>query len=99
MDGGVNFYNMYYFSHLADRYEGMNALLAAIYGQGRPDWDKPGFLKAQKNVKELRDKGYFIKGFEGYQFPAGPDRLGAAQGRVPADPLLHAHRGQGRQAG
>ncbi|OHD27648.1 MAG: hypothetical protein A2064_09270 [Spirochaetes bacterium GWB1_66_5] len=71
MDGGVNFYNMYYFSHLADRYEGMNALLTAIYDKDGSDWDKPGFLKAQKNVKELRDKGYFIKGFEGYQFPAG----------------------------
>jgi raffinose/stachyose/melibiose transport system substrate-binding protein len=71
MDGGVNFYNMYYFSHLADRYEGMNALLAAIYDKDGSDWDKPGFLKAQKAVKELRDKGYFIKGFEGYQFPAG----------------------------
>jgi ABC-type glycerol-3-phosphate transport system substrate-binding protein len=71
MDGGVNFYNMYYFSHLADRYEGMNALLGAIMDKTGKSWDKPGFLKAQQNVKELRDKGYFIKGFEGYQFPAG----------------------------
>jgi raffinose/stachyose/melibiose transport system substrate-binding protein len=71
MDGGVNFYNMYYFSHLADRYEGMNALLGAIMDKTGKSWDKPGFLKAQANVKELRDKGYFIKGFEGYQFPAG----------------------------
>jgi ABC-type glycerol-3-phosphate transport system substrate-binding protein len=71
MDGGIDFYNMYYFSHLADRYEGMNALLAAIYDKDGSDWDKPGFLKAQKNVRELRDKGYFAKGFEGYQFPAG----------------------------
>lgn len=71
MDGGVNFYNMYYFSHLADRIEGMNALLAAIYDRDGSDWDKPGFLQAQRYVKELRDKGYFIKGFEGYQFPAG----------------------------
>jgi raffinose/stachyose/melibiose transport system substrate-binding protein len=71
MDGGVNFYNMYYFSHLADRIEGMNALLNAIYDKTGKSWDKPGFLRAQKYVKELRDKGYFIKGFEGYQFPAG----------------------------
>ena len=71
MDGGVNFYNMYYFSHLADRIEGMNALYGAIYDKTGKSWDKPGFLQAQKYVKELRDKGYFIKGFEGYQFPAG----------------------------
>lgn len=71
MDGGVNFYNMYYFSHLADRIEGMNALYAAIYDKTGRSWDKPGFLQAQRYVKELRDKGYFIKGFEGYQFPAG----------------------------
>ena len=71
MDGGVNFYNMYYFSHLADRIEGMNALLEAIYDRTGRSWDKPGFLRAQQMVKELRDKEYFIKGFEGYQFPAG----------------------------
>ena len=71
MDGGVNFYNMYYFSHLADRIEGMNALMDAIYDSSGKSWDKPGFLQAQRKVKELRDKGYFIKGFEGYQFPAG----------------------------
>jgi len=71
MDGGINFYNMYYFSHLADRIEGMNALLGAIYDKSGASWDKPGFLQAQRYVKELRDKDYFIDGFEGYQFPAG----------------------------
>lgn len=71
MDGGINFYNMYYFSHLADRIEGMNALLGAIYDKSGASWNKPGFLKAQQYVKELRDKNYFIDGFEGYQFPAG----------------------------
>jgi ABC-type glycerol-3-phosphate transport system substrate-binding protein len=71
MDGGVSFYNMYYFSHLADRIEGKNALLEAIYDKTGASWDKPGFLKAQQMVVELRNKGYFIKGFEGYQFPAG----------------------------
>jgi len=71
MDGGVNFYNMYYFSHLADRIEGKNALLDAINDKTGKSWDKPGFLQAQRYVKELRDKGYIIKGFEGYQFPAG----------------------------
>jgi ABC-type glycerol-3-phosphate transport system substrate-binding protein len=71
MDGGIDFYNMYYFSHLADRIEGMNALLDAIYDKSGKSWDKPGFLEAQEKVAELRQKGYFIDGFEGYQFPAG----------------------------
>ncbi len=71
MDGGIDFYNMYFFSHLADRIEGPNALLDAIYDKTGKSWDKPGFLKAQQMVKELVDKGYIIEGFEGYQFPAG----------------------------
>lgn len=79
MDGGVDFYNMYYFSHLADRIEGMNALLNAINDKTGASWDKPGFLQAAKMVRELRDKGYFIKGFEGYQFPAG--QIDWAQGK------------------
>jgi raffinose/stachyose/melibiose transport system substrate-binding protein len=79
MDGGIDFYNLYYFSHLADRIEGMNALLDAIYDKSGKSWDKPGFLEAARKVRELRDKGYFIKGFEGYQFPAG--QIDWAQGK------------------
>jgi raffinose/stachyose/melibiose transport system substrate-binding protein len=88
MDGGIDFYNLYWYSHLADRYEGMNALLGAIYDKTGKSWDKPGFLKAAQAIKELRDKGYFIKGFEGYQFPAG--QIDWAQGKG-AFLLIHTY--------
>lgn len=88
MDGGVDFYNLYWYSFLADRSEGMNALYNAIYDKSGASWDKPGFLKAAQMIKDLRDKGYFIKGFEGYQFPAG--QIDWAQGKG-AFLLIHTY--------
>jgi raffinose/stachyose/melibiose transport system substrate-binding protein len=88
LDGGVDFYNLYWYSHLADRYMGMNALLNAVYDKTGKSWDNPGFLKAAQAVAELRSKGYFIKGFEGYQFPAG--QIDWAQGKA-AMILIHTY--------
>jgi ABC-type glycerol-3-phosphate transport system substrate-binding protein len=88
LDGGIDFYNLYYFSHLTDRIMGMNALLNAIYDKTGKSWDNPGFLQAAKYVRELRDKGYFIKGFEGYTFPAG--QIDWAQGQA-ALLLIHTY--------
>jgi raffinose/stachyose/melibiose transport system substrate-binding protein len=70
-DGGVNFYNVYYFRHLVQRIMGNGALLKASGDKSGGSWDDPGFLKAAKLVEQLAKKGYFIKGFEGYTYPAG----------------------------
>jgi len=70
-DGGINFYNSYYVTWLSDRIEGMNAFREAVFDKTGASWDKPGFLDAAKKVEELNKKGYFIKGFDGYQWPAG----------------------------
>ena len=70
-DGGINFYNSYYMTWLADRIEGPNAFRQAVFDKTGANWDKPGFLEAAKKVEELFKKGYFTKGFEGYQWPAG----------------------------
>ena len=70
MDGGVDFYNLYWYSHLADRLEGMDALLNAIYDKTGASWDKLWFLKAAQ-LLEAEGQRVLYKGFEGYQFPAG----------------------------
>jgi raffinose/stachyose/melibiose transport system substrate-binding protein len=70
-DGGINFYNVYYFRHFVQRIMGNGALLAACADKTGKAWDNPGFLKAAKMVEQLVKQGYFIKGFEGYTFPAG----------------------------
>lgn len=70
-DGGINFYNVYYFRHLVQRILGNGALLNASGDKSGNAWDNPGFLKAAKMVEQLVKSGYFIKGFEGYTFPAG----------------------------
>ncbi|MBN2551236.1 MAG: extracellular solute-binding protein [Spirochaetales bacterium] len=71
LDGGIDFYNLYYFSHLTERHLGTTAFLDAVNDKTGKAWDNPGYLKAQQKVKELRDRNFFIDGFEGYQFPAG----------------------------
>ncbi len=88
LDGGVDFYNLYWYSHLADRIMGMNSLVNAVYDKSGKSWDNPGFLQAAKDIAELRAKGYFIKGFEGYQFPAG--EIDWAQGKS-AMILIHSY--------
>jgi raffinose/stachyose/melibiose transport system substrate-binding protein len=70
-DGGINFYNVYYFRHLVQRILGNGALLKASGDKSGAAWQDSGFLKAAKMVEQLVKNGYFIKGFEGYTFPAG----------------------------
>lgn len=70
-DGGINFYNSYYLTWLVDRILGMNAFRETVFDDTGASWDNPGILQAAKMVNELVTKGYFIKGFDGYQWPAG----------------------------
>lgn len=87
-DGGIDFYNLYYFSHLAERYEGAGALREAIYDRTGESWNKPGFLKAAQQVALLAQRGYFMPGFEGISFPAG--QIDWAQGEA-AMLLIHSY--------
>lgn len=70
-DGGVDFYNLYYYAHTVQRILGSGAVVDAVNDKTGAAWDKPGYLEAAKKVYELSSNGYFIDGFEGYQFPAG----------------------------
>ncbi|RPI47460.1 MAG: extracellular solute-binding protein [Chloroflexi bacterium] len=70
-DGGIDFYNAYYFSHFVQRVLGTGALHAAAEDKTGARWDDPGYLQAAQMVRELLDKECFIDGFEGYQWPAG----------------------------
>lgn len=70
-DGGINFYNSYYYTYLADRIEGMEAFRNAVFDKTGAALDAPGFLEAAKKLEDIVKKGYFIKGYDGYQWPAG----------------------------
>jgi raffinose/stachyose/melibiose transport system substrate-binding protein len=67
-DGTISFYNVWYFSWLAMRTAGPDKLKAAA--EGKISWKDPDFLRAAEMVRELIDKGYFIKGYEGSVWPA-----------------------------
>jgi raffinose/stachyose/melibiose transport system substrate-binding protein len=70
-DGGIDFYNAYYYTHFVQRVMGTGAFHTAAGDKTGAAWDDPGYLQAAQMVQELSDKGYFIEGFEGYTWPAG----------------------------
>lgn len=68
-DGTVSFYNDWYFLWFASRLAGAEKVLATGLNKPGTSWKDPEFLQAAKMVRELRDKGYFVKGFEGSAYP------------------------------
>lgn len=56
-----------YWDHLLLRMVGPEAVKAVLFG-GTSIKENPGFLKAAKMLRELVDRGYFLKGFEGVDF-------------------------------
>lgn len=70
-DGGIDFYNGYYYTHFVQRVMGTGAFNAAAGDKTGAAWDDPGYLQAAEMLQELVDRGCFIEGFEGYQWPAG----------------------------
>lgn len=68
-DGTIAFYNAWYFSNIAARIAGTEKLYNTAANKAGTSWDDPDFLKAAQLIVELRDKGFFIKGFEGSAWP------------------------------
>jgi ABC-type glycerol-3-phosphate transport system substrate-binding protein len=69
-DGNVSFYNNWWFSYLAVRLAGKDALREAAYDKTGEKWGDPEFLQAAQMIRDLQDAGYFQKGFEGSVWPA-----------------------------
>jgi ABC-type glycerol-3-phosphate transport system substrate-binding protein len=69
-DGNVSFYNNWYFTYLAIRLAGKEAFHDAAYDKTGEAWGAPEFLKAAQMIREMQDKNYFQKGFEGSVWPA-----------------------------
>ncbi len=69
-DGNVPFYNNWWFTYLSIRLAGKDAFYEAAYDKSGEKWGAPEFLKAAQMIRDLQDKGYFQKGFEGSVWPA-----------------------------
>ncbi len=70
-DGGVDFYNAYYYTHFVQRVLGTGAFHKACADKTGASWDEAGYLQAAKMVQEIVSKKFFINGYEGSQYPAG----------------------------
>ncbi len=68
-DGTISFYNEWYFLWFATRLVGAERVLATALNEPGTSWKESEFLQAAKLVKDLRDKGYFVEGFEGSAYP------------------------------
>ncbi|MGW7537586.1 ABC transporter substrate-binding protein [Amycolatopsis sp. NPDC054798] len=67
-DGDIPFYNMYYFTQLAERYVGAGGLAKAAQDPtGRAWTDVPGFREAA--AQTARISKYFIDGWDAAKFP------------------------------
>jgi raffinose/stachyose/melibiose transport system substrate-binding protein len=69
-DGNVPFYNNWWFTYLSIRLAGKDAFYEAAYDKTGDKWGAPEFLKAAQMIRDLQDKAYFQKGFEGSVWPA-----------------------------
>jgi raffinose/stachyose/melibiose transport system substrate-binding protein len=69
-DGTETDYNQWWFENLAVRIAGLDAFLAAAKDKTGAAWSAPEFLKAAQMLRDLIDKGYFNKGYEGSVWPA-----------------------------
>jgi len=69
-DGNVSFYNNWYFTYLAIRLAGVDAFREAAYDKTGEKWGDPEFLQAAQMIRDMQDKGYFQKNFEGSVWPA-----------------------------
>jgi raffinose/stachyose/melibiose transport system substrate-binding protein len=67
-DGDISFYNMYFFTQLAERYVGAGGLNKAATDKTGQSWTTdPGFLKAAQETAKLPK--YFIDGWDAAKFP------------------------------
>ena len=69
-DANIDFYNNYWMSYLSIRLAGKDAFREAAYDKTGEKWGEPEFLQAAQMIRELQDRGYFQKGFEGSVWPA-----------------------------
>ncbi|MEC3977150.1 ABC transporter substrate-binding protein [Amycolatopsis sp. H20-H5] len=68
LDGDIPFYNMYYFTQLAERYVGPGGLYKAATDKTGQSWKTdPGFLKAATETAKLPK--YLIDGWDAAKFP------------------------------
>ncbi|WP_370949467.1 ABC transporter substrate-binding protein [Amycolatopsis sp. cg5] len=68
LDGDIPFYNMYFFTQLAERYVGSGGLYKAATDKTGQAWlTEPGFLKAATQTARLPK--HFIDGWDAAKFP------------------------------
>lgn len=70
-DAGVDFYNDMWNYQIMEKLVGPGRILAAAKDKTGNSWEDPAFKKAIEMERELFDKGYFVKGCDGFTWPAG----------------------------
>lgn len=79
-DGDQPVYIGWWLDHLADRIGGDGVMKRAITDPSGKGWDDPAVKEAAGEIRELADKGYFLKGYDASKYPDQQNRW--AQGKA-----------------
>lgn len=69
-DGTETGYNVAWYTVLMTRTTNIKHVRATAYNEPGTSWKEKCFLDAAKLVRELRDKGYIMQGYEGSKWPS-----------------------------
>jgi len=69
-DGTEMGYNVSWFTQLASRTTSIERIYATASNQPGTSWTDKPFVDAARMVRELRDKGYLMRGYEGSKWPS-----------------------------
>ncbi len=81
-DGGIDYYNAYWFTWFTYRIAGKGAFYEAAIDPTAEKWDNPDFLEAAKWVEKIAKGDYFIKDFDAFVFPGGQTAWEQGQGAM-----------------
>lgn len=68
-DGDATWANTYWLDYLVNRNMGDGAFQKLLEDKTGAAWDEPGVLESAKQIQELVDKDYIIKGYDASKYP------------------------------
>ena len=86
LDADAQQYTSYWWTHLAVRHAGPDALKKAVADKSGAGWDDPALLAAAQDIEALVKGGYFPSSYDGTKWPA--QQSGWANGESKTDFLL-----------
>jgi len=69
-DGNIRDYNAIWYPYLITRTTTLDHILATARGEAGTSWNEPCYLEAATALRDLREKGFIMKGYEASGWPS-----------------------------